>query len=74
MIDLDQMASILINLNDRMEMQESLIVDLQRSLSNFVQIDVLNHQIELVENNLSKEILRLDAVQLASTAKILNKK
>jgi hypothetical protein len=73
-IDLDQMSAVISGLMDRLDKQELFIIDLQQKLETCTCNEKFYSQVHLLEESIYKTNDRLDAVQIASTAKVMNKK
>lgn len=73
-IDLDQMAAVLTSLVDQVDRQNKTIGDLQKSLSLYVTTDTFTERVSKLEGIVSNACVRLDAIQEAATATVLNKK
>lgn len=73
-IDLDQMAGILTRLIDQIDKQNKIISDLREEMSIFVTKKQFLERITNIEALVSNSMQRIDAVQEATTAFVLNKK
>lgn len=73
-IDLDQMAAILTSLVDQVDKQNKTIGDLQKSLSLYVTNHTFVERISKLEGAVSDMCTRVEAIQEAATATVLNKK
>lgn len=73
-VDLDQMAAVLTALVDQVDKQNKVIGDLQKSLSLYVRNDVFVERISKLEEVVATAITRVDAIQEAATACVVNKK
>lgn len=73
-VDLDQMAAILTSLVDQVDKQNNTIGDLQKSLSLYVTNQTFVDRVSKLESTVSDMCTRIDAIQEAATATVLNKK
>lgn len=73
-VDLDQMAAILTSLVDQVDKQNKTIGDLQKSLSLYVTNQTFVDRVSKLESTVSDMCTRIDAIQEAATATVLNKK
>lgn len=73
-IDLDQMAAVLTSLVDQVDKQNKTIGDLQKSLSFYVTKDTFTERVSKLETVVAHACTRIDAIQEATTATVLNKK
>ena len=73
-VDLDQMAAILTSLVDQVDKQNKTIGDLQKSLSLYVTNQTFIDRVSKLESTVSDMCTRIDAIQEAATATVLNKK
>jgi len=73
-IDLDQMAAVLTSLVDQVDKQNKTIGDLQKSLSLHVTKDTFTERVSKLEDVVAHACRRIDAIQEATTATVLNKK
>ncbi len=73
-VDLDQMAAILTSLVDQVDKQNKTIGELQKSLSLYVTNQTFVERVSKLESVVSDMGTRIDAIQEAATATVLNKK
>ena len=73
-IDLDQMAAVLTSLIEQVDRQNRVIGDLQKSLSLYVTNQSFIERVTNLENIVAKSNVKIDAIQEATTATVLNKK
>lgn len=73
LIDLDQMAALLTTLVSRIDQQDKVIADLQNNSNSYVNIEVFSDTLNELERSIKENNLRLDAVQLSATSRVMNK-
>jgi hypothetical protein len=73
-IDLDQMAAVLISLIEQIDHQNKIIINIQKQMQSFVSNQNFIEQFHSLEQILSKLSVRVDSIQEAATSSVLNKK
>ena len=73
-IDLDQMAAVLISLIEQIDHQNKIIINIQKQMQSFVSNQKFIEQFHSLEQILSKLSVRVDSIQEAATSSVLNKK
>ncbi len=71
---MDQMAAILTSLVDQVDKQNKTIGELQKSLPLYVTNQTFVERVSKLESIVSDMGTRIDAIQEAATATVLNKK